>query len=177
MKDSRQEELPGPFSDALPDWAHSRKGAVKPAHPEILRNRCGKTMKHTRLTHNRQSRTRSQDTITYPQTAQAFILGELFTTADPIPQISPSHKFPVICQVVPATETRNFFFIFFFPGVLLGGYLVGNSKQPFGQLKATAIQLYPSRQQPCADKQPRHKAVVSCRAVAHHFPSQTTAVE
>lgn len=74
MKDSGKETFPGPFSNAPPDRARSRKGAVKPAYPEILRNRCVKTMKH-RLTHNRQSRTRSQYSIIYPKTAQVFILG------------------------------------------------------------------------------------------------------
>lgn len=101
----------------------------------------------------------------------AFHYGRSHSSDKPFSQI-PSHLPSSSCH-----RNQEFFFFFFFPGVLLGGYLVGNSKQPFGQLKAMAIQLYPSRQQPFADKQPRHKAVVSCRAVAHHFPSQTTAVE
>lgn len=135
-------------------------------------NRCGKTTKH-RHTSNRPTGMRSLDSIIYPKTAQAFLLYKLFTVADPILQISAFHKFSAICQVVPATETRKkMLYVFIFLGVLLG-----DSEEPFGQLKATAAGLYPSWQQPFADKQPRHKAVVSCRAAAHHFPSPTTAVE
>lgn len=145
---------------------------MKPGHPAILRNRCAKTTKHRR-TSNGPTRMRSLDSIIYPQTAQVFMLYKLRTVVDPIPQISPFHKFSVICQVVPATETRKkIIHIFNFLGVLLG-----DSKEPFGQLQAMAAHLYPSWQQPFADKQPRHKAVVSCTAAAHHFPSQTTAVE
>lgn len=126
------------------------------------------------LTDSRRCRSGSQDNI-YPRAAPAFILEERFITTDPAPGTCPFQKLSYLPrqQVAPATKTWQVLFL----GGLLGGYLTGNSKQPFSLLKATAAQLHPSQQQPSADKQPRHKAVVSCRAVAHHFPSQTTAVE
>lgn len=96
---------------------------------------------------------------------------------DPNPQGSPPHKFSVTCQVDPATEIRQLFFFFSFFGAVSGCSLVGNSKQPFGQVKAKAIQLYPSWQEAFADTQPRHQAGVSCTASTYHSSSQTAAAE
>lgn len=74
MKDSQQEKFPRPSSDAPPDWAPSR--FLWNQHIQnFLETDVGKLQN---LAHNRQFRTRSQDSITYPELPQALIWGEAF---------------------------------------------------------------------------------------------------